>query len=153
MFARRKSVCAGVLDVVTDGLHAAMNAIAAHAAFRMELIGFDRIGGVLTRCVSDSMTVPKGISFVAHHFEVRVTRCPLSVARCPLPETDNRETGNRKQETGNGNRAIYLVSSAVAIAPFICGSTVTILTARRLALSTQMVTVSPVPSAGVTSTL
>jgi len=45
MFARRKSVCAGALVVVTDGLHAAMNAIAAHVAFRVELIGFDRKRG------------------------------------------------------------------------------------------------------------
>ena len=42
MFARRKSGCAGALDVVTDGLHAAMNAIAAHANGRVELIGLDR---------------------------------------------------------------------------------------------------------------
>jgi hypothetical protein len=44
MFARRKSVCAGALDVVTDGLHAAMNAIAAHANGRVELIVVDGKG-------------------------------------------------------------------------------------------------------------
>ena len=68
MFARRKSVCAGALVVVTDGLHAAMNAIAAHAAFRVELIGLDRMGGCSLGVFSDSMTVPSENSFVAQAF-------------------------------------------------------------------------------------
>ena len=68
MFARRKSVCAGELVVVTDGLHAAMNAIAAHAKGRVELIRLDRKGWVLTRCANDLMTVHSEISFVAQAF-------------------------------------------------------------------------------------
>jgi hypothetical protein len=49
MFARRKSVLAGALVVVTDGLHAATNTIAAMAVFRIELMVSDREEEFLTR--------------------------------------------------------------------------------------------------------